>query len=239
MRLDKFLISQNFVESREKAKFLIEQGLVKINGKVAQKVAYRVKSDDIIDVENDDMFVSRSGNKLEAALKTFNLDVKDYICLDIGASTGGFTDCLLRFGAKKVYTVDVGTDQLHKKLRNNNRVICYEEADFREFDREEISEDLDIIVIDVSFISIKEIFDHISPFINKKIEIVALYKPQFEVGKDNIKKGIANNDEIVQQSIDEFTNYISKYDLQVADSIKSPLKGKEGNQEYLLLILPR
>jgi 23S rRNA (cytidine1920-2'-O)/16S rRNA (cytidine1409-2'-O)-methyltransferase len=239
MRLDKFLISQNYVESREKAKFLIVQGLVKINGKVAEKVAYKVKSDDIIDVDNDDIFVSRSGNKLEAAIKEFNLDVKNYICLDIGASTGGFTDCLLRFGAKKVYTVDVGTDQLHPKLRNNNRVICYEEADFREFDRSEIEENLDIIVIDVSFISIKEIFDHISPFLNDKIEIIALYKPQFEVGKGNIKKGIANNDEIVQQSIEEFKEYIEKYNLQVADSIKSPLKGKEGNQEYLLLILPR
>lgn len=239
MRLDKFLISQNYVESREKAKFLIVQGLVKINGKVAEKVAYKVKSDDIIEVENEDIFVSRSGNKLEAAIKEFNLDVKNYICLDIGASTGGFTDCLLRFGAKKVYTVDVGTDQLHPKLRNNNRVICYEEADFREFDRSEIEENLDIIVIDVSFISIKEIFNHISPFLNDKIEIIALYKPQFEVGKGNIKKGIANNPEVIQESLDTFSKYIEKYNLQVADSIKSPLKGKEGNQEYLLLILPR
>jgi len=239
MRLDKFLISQNYVESREKAKFLIEQGLVKINGKTAKKVAYKVKSEDIIEVENDDIFVSRSGNKLEAAIKHFNLDVKDYICLDIGASTGGFTDCLLRFGAKKVYTVDVGTDQLHSKLRKNPRVICYEEADFREFERSEIEENLDIIVIDVSFISIKEIFDYIKPFLSEGIEIIALYKPQFEVGKGNIKKGIANDEEVVRESLEDFSKYIEKYDLQVADSIKSPLKGKEGNQEYLLLILPR
>lgn len=239
MRLDKYLISQNYVESREKAKFLIEQGMVRINGKVAEKVAYKVKPDDIIEVENEDIFVSRSGNKLEAAIKHFNLDVKDYICLDIGASTGGFTDCLLRYGAKKVYTVDVGTNQLHPKLRKDSRVICYEEADFREFECEEIEEDLDIIVIDVSFISIKEIFDHIKPFLNDSIEIVALYKPQFEVGKGNIKKGIANDPQVIHESLDEFSKYIEKYDLQVADSIKSPLKGKEGNQEYLLLILPR
>lgn len=238
MRLDKFLINQNYVESREKAKFLIEQGFVKINGKIAKKVAYKVKSDDVIEVDNEDIFVSRSGNKLEAAIKEFNLDVKDYICLDIGASTGGFTDCLLRYGAKKIYTVDVGTDQLHQKLRGDSRVICYEEADFREFEREEIEENLDIIVIDVSFISIKEIFDHIGPFLNKTIKIVALYKPQFEVGKGNIKKGIANNPEIIKESLDEFAKYIEKFDLQLADTIKSPLKGKEGNQEYLLLILP-
>ncbi len=236
MRLDKFLTSQNYVESREKAKFLIEQGLVKINGIIAQKVAYKVKSDDIIEVDNSDMFVSRSGNKLEAALKNFNLDVKDYICLDIGASIGGFTECLLKYNAKKVYTIDVGTDQLHKKLRSNNRVICYEETDFRTFKRSEIAEDLDIIVIDVSFISIKEIIDHISPFLNKKTKVVALYKPQFEVGKGNIKKGIANNEEVVQRTIEDFKEYIAKYDLQVTGSMKSPLKGKEGNQEYLLLI---
>lgn len=239
MRLDKFLISQNYVESREKAKFLIVQGLVKINGNIAQKVAYKVKSEDIIEVDNGDMFVSRSGNKLEAALKNFNLDVKDYICLDIGASTGGFTECLLKYNAKKVYTIDVGTDQLHKKLRNDNRVICYEEADFREFKRSEITENLDIIVIDVSFISIKEIIDHISPFLNERTKIIALYKPQFEVGKGNIKKGIANNEAAVQRTITEFKEYIAKYDLQVVDTMKSPLKGKEGNQEYLLLIYVR
>lgn len=235
MRLDLYLVEHKGVASREKAQYLIKRGDVLVNGNKRVKASYKVKIDDEVVVKEGIKFVSRSGNKLAAALEAFNIQVKDTICLDIGSSTGGFTDCLLQNGALKVYAVDVGTNQLDKRLLKDKRVKSFEGVDIRTFDQNKIKDDLDIIVVDVSFISIEHILPTIKTFSNKKTNIVLLFKPQFEVGKSNIKKGVVRDEKILSEALEKGKMKIEQSGFKVHGYIKSPIKGKEGNQEYLLV----
>ena len=236
MRLDISLVNKGFASSREKARFLIESGFVKINGGIVKKRSYNFKEGELIEVTDKMSYVSRAGLKLKSALDEFGVDVRDAICLDIGASTGGFTDCLLQEGAKKVYAVDVGTDQLDKKLKGDKRVISYEGTDIRKFDKQHIKEFLDIIVIDVSFISIKFIIEILSGFANEKTKVIALIKPQFEVGKEYLKKGIVVDLEKADEKIEEIKSTFENNGFVIKGELKCPVKGKEGNQEYLLYV---
>ncbi|MFC1655900.1 TlyA family RNA methyltransferase [Patescibacteria group bacterium] len=233
VRLDRYLVNKSLVESREKAKFLIESGKVTLNSQIAKKPSLKVKEGDTVEVKEGIKYVSRSGMKLEAALNEFNCDVKGFTCLDIGSSTGGFTDCLLQKGALKVYAVDVGRDQLHKSLRSDERVISFEGSDIRGFSSSNIKEELDLIVIDVSFISICEIIDVLKQFSSKKTRVIALIKPQFEVGKRFVKKGIVNDADEAENALQRVRDAFKNEGFSIKGEIKSPLKGKEGNQEYL------
>jgi len=181
MRLDQFLVSKNFVESREKAKRLIKEGKIKINDKICLKPSYQVKPEDKIEIKENLKFVSRGGEKLLFALKEFNISPLNKICLDIGASTGGFVDCLIKNGAKKVYAIDIGTNQLHPCLRNNRRVISLEKTDIRKF---EANKKFDLITVDLSFISLKLFLKKIKNLLSQKGDLILLFKPQFEVGKN-------------------------------------------------------
>jgi len=179
-RLDKLLVERGLVKSRERAKALIMAGKVTVNGQVVDKAGASVPADSVIEVKGEDIpYVSRGGLKLETAINEFGLDVKDFTCLDVGASTGGFTDCLLQHGAKKVYAVDVGKGQLDWKLRNDPRVISIEQFNARYLTDKEIPEKVDLIVIDVSFISLTKILPVVKQFLKPEGKIVALIKPQF------------------------------------------------------------
>jgi 23S rRNA (cytidine1920-2'-O)/16S rRNA (cytidine1409-2'-O)-methyltransferase len=238
MRLDISLVNKGFAPTREKARFLIESGFVKINGGIVKKRSYNFKEGEVIEVTDKMPYVSRAGLKLKAALDEFRVDVRDMVCLDIGASTGGFTDCLLQEGAVKVYAVDVGTDQIDKKLKKDKRVISYEGTDIRKFDKSLIKEPLDIIVIDVSFISIKFVVKIMNRFINEKTKVIALIKPQFEVGKEYLKKGIVVDLEKADEKLVEIKSTFKENGFKVKGDMKCPVKGKEGNQEYLLYVQP-
>lgn len=234
MRLDLYLTEKGYFESRNKAKTEIEAGNITVNGKVITKSSFDVSDDDKIELSDDVMpYVSRGGYKLEAAIKTFNLDFKDKVVLDIGASTGGFTDCSLQNGAKLVYAVDVGSNQLHDKLKNDKRVISYEETNILEF-----NEDLkpDFIVMDVSFVSIEYLLPGIQKFITEDNSFVCLIKPQFEIGKMHIKNGIVKDKSLYVHILESIDNALRKYNLGIEKLILSPILGGSGNREFIALI---
>ncbi|MBU1445866.1 TlyA family RNA methyltransferase [Patescibacteria group bacterium] len=233
VRLDIFLVQQGMVETRQKAQTLIGDGMVFVNGVQKKKVAYKVDENDEIILKGEIKYVSRSGMKLEGAIKNFKVDVKNKICLDIGSSTGGFTQCLLNFGAEKIYAVDVGTNQLHKSILQNPRVHSFEGMDIRKFDSKLIQEKLDLIVIDVSFISIQHIIEILPKFCIDGGEVVALIKPQFEVGKTFLKKGIVTSLAEVEKSLLRIRDTFKSNGFDVRGEMLSTVKGKEGNQEYL------
>lgn len=231
-RLDTWLVCNKGLRSRSQSKDFIERGLISVNGKTVKKASYRVKFDDIIVVKHNIVYVSRSARKLLYAIERWNIDVQDKLCLDIGSSTGGFTEVLLRHGAKKVYAVDVGVNQLHESLRHDDRVVVCENTDIRDVKFHDIC--FDLIVIDVSFISITHIIPLLSKFGDESLEVVALIKPQFEVGKKYLKKGIVQDNQRVQEIKDMIKKHFSGEGFAVQGIEKSSLKGKEGNQEYLL-----
>ncbi len=232
MRLDKYLHTFGFVESRSKAKELIERGFVKVGGKVILKPSFDVSSQDIEIVEKL-KYVSRSGEKLEAALDGFGISVEGSVCLDVGASTGGFTQCLLERGAKLVYAVDVGKGQLHESLKGYNRVISFEETDIRDFNCDIL---FDFASVDVSFISLRLVLPKVFELVKTGGVVVALFKPQFEVGKGNVKKGIVRDQSVVGRVMRELIGFVKDLGFEFKGSLKSPIKGKEGNQEYLLYL---
>lgn len=231
-RLDTYLTTQKVISSREKAKQLISDGKVFINGDLAKKASQKVSKSDEITVENTHIYVSRSAHKLLKAIKVWNIKVEGKVCLDIGSSTGGFTEVLLENGAKKVYSVDVGMDQLHESLKNNSRVVSMEGQDIR--DLNSLDESADLIVIDVSFISLKHIIPLLNKFGSKSFEVLALLKPQFEVGKKYLKKGIVKDENRTEEVKKEIIEMFTEEGFDVQPLEKSPIKGKEGNQEYLI-----
>ena len=181
--------------------------------------------------------MSRGGSKLEAALRRFSIDLKGLICLDIGASTGGFTDCCLQNGAEKVYAYDVGHLQLHPSLLVNEKVISREGINARYLKKEDFSEKIDFICMDVSFISCTKILPAISDILAEKGKSVILFKPQFEVGNDNLnKKGIVNNENAVREKLADCRKLASQLGLEVRGEMTSPIKGQDGNTEYLLYL---
>ena len=237
-RLDVELVNKGLVESREKAKALIMAGQVYIDGQKAYKAGDKVKDGQMIEVKGGQLpFVSRGGLKLDKSIKSFNLDLKDKVCMDIGASTGGFTDCMLQNGAKKVYSVDVGYGQLAWKLRNDDRVVNMERTNIRYLDKRLIEESVSFISIDVSFISLKLVLPVAYDVLFENGELVALVKPQFEAGREEVgKKGVIRDINIHRKVISNTINTASEIGFSVIDLDFSPIKGPEGNIEFLLYL---
>ncbi len=238
MRLDVFLYEKNKTASRSRAKELIEKGAVSVDGKVISKPSFEISDDaseDLVEIAvNTDKYVSRGGYKLEGALLAFSLDVRDKIALDVGASTGGFTDCLLKNGAKKVYAVDSGKNQLVESLRRDDRVVVYENYNARYMKKEDFSDAIDIVVMDVSFISQTLILPQIADVLSLGGELVSLIKPQFEVGRANVgKNGIVKSEKARKNAVDNVCNNASKLGLRLYKCIESPIKGGDGNIEFL------
>lgn len=234
-RLDKYLVINNFISSRTKSKELIKQGNVKVNGKVTTKCSYNVKKNDEIEIIDDDYlkYVSRGGLKLEGAIDSFSLDFENKNVMDIGSSTGGFTDCCLKHGAKRVVAIDVGTDIMADDLRNDDRVELHEQLNFKDAPTS-LFEDIDIIVSDVSFISLKHIIDRIS-IEDDDYELVFLIKPQFECGKEMADKykGIINDKNVHKEVILDISTYFKTKMYVMVGLDVSKIHGKSGNIEYL------
>lgn len=238
-RLDVLVTKKGFAESREKAKALIMAGEVFVNGQREDKAGAVFEEEKIkIEVRGKALpYVSRGGLKLEKALKNFPLSVRDRICMDIGASTGGFTDCMLQNGASKVYAVDVGHGQLAWKLRNDERVVCMEKTNFRYMQKEDIPEELDFASVDVSFISLTKILVPARNLLKDGGEMVCLIKPQFEAGREKVgKKGVVREPAVHKEVIEKVIDFASETGFDVLKLDYSPIKGPEGNIEYLIFI---
>ncbi len=235
-RLDLYLFEKNILKSRSLASAMIKEGRISVNGKVITKPSYSVCDADDIKVFGDmPKYVGRGGLKLEKAIEYFGIELNELTCIDIGASTGGFTDCMLSFGAKKVYAVDVGSNQLDEKLRHDHRVISMEKTDIRKI-TDEIPK-ADFISIDVSFISLKLILPSAFSLLKEKGAIVALIKPQFEAGKQHLnKKGIVKDEKIKIKICEEITCFVNDSGYIAKEIIKSPISGGDGNIEYLIYI---
>ena len=230
MRLDQYLVNQGLFESRNKAQDAIKSGLVLVDGKELTKVSFKV-SKQKVEVKSHKFYVSRAARKLEEYLKEFDLPIEGKRALDIGSSTGGFTQILLENGAKSVDCVDVGKEQLHSSLREDTRVRVYEECDIREFK----SECYNLIVSDVSFISLIKIIPSIDRLSCDGCYITLLFKPQFEVGKDAKRdsNGVVLDSKAIELAKDNFLQECIKFGFRLLDSRESKVKGKEGNQEFI------
>ena len=238
-RLDVLLVNGGFAPSREKAKVIIMSGKVFVNGQREDKAGSTFDPEKItIEVKGSTLrYVSRGGLKLEKALNEFPLTVEGKICMDIGASTGGFTDCMLQNGAKKVYSVDVGHGQLDWKLRNDERVVCMEKTNFRYMQPQDIDDVLDFASVDVSFISLTKILLPARRLLSEKGEMVCLIKPQFEAGRDKVgKKGVVREKKVHEEVIRKILVFARQVGFHVLDLAFSPIKGPEGNIEYLIYI---
>lgn len=237
-RLDCALVSRGFAESREKAKAIIMSGIVYVNNQKCDKAGDNVKSDDKIEVRGETLkYVSRGGLKLEKAMKSFDITLNDCVCADIGASTGGFTDCMLQNGAKKVYSIDVGYGQLAWKLRTDERVVNLERTNFRYVTREQIPDELDFASVDVSFISLSLIIPVMRTLLKNGGRAVCLIKPQFEAGKENVgKKGVVRDKNVHIAVIEKIINIVNENNFSLLGLDFSPIKGPEGNIEYLCYI---
>ena len=238
LRLDSFIVEKGFIKSRERAKSLIMAGKVFVDNNLIDKPGTLIqKSAQIIIKKDENPFVSRGGLKLEKALKTIPLSVKNLTCLDIGASTGGFTDCLLQNGAKKVYAVDVGYGQLDWSLRQDNRVVVIERTNIRYMPYEKINNKLDIIVADTSFISLKIVIPSAEKFMKHGCIILALIKPQFEAGRNNVGKGGVVKDKTIRHNvINDLKFFFKNREYLVKNVIPSPILGSKGNKEYILYL---
>lgn len=236
IRLDQLVHKKGITESREKARALIIEGKVLVNGVKVEKPGSLVDENSEVTLCGETLpYVSRGGLKLEHAIKHFSIEVEDKVAMDIGASTGGFTDCLLKHGAKRVYAIDVGYGQLAWKLRTDPRVIAIERTNIRYMERERIPEPVDISTIDVSFISLKLVIPKVLEFLKPQGEIVALIKPQFEVGKGEVDKGgIVKSEEKRAKAVERIKNFFECLSLQVIGVVESPIKGQKGNIEYLI-----
>lgn len=238
-RLDVLLVNRGLAESREKAKAIIMSGSVFVDGQREDKAGTAFDAEKVrIEVKGQSLkYVSRGGLKLEKAMAQFGVTLEEKICMDIGASTGGFTDCMLQNGARKVYSVDVGHGQLAWKLRNDERVVCMEKTNFRYLTREDIDDDLDFASVDVSFISLTKILIPARKLLKEHGQMVCLIKPQFEAGKDKVgKKGVVREPEIHREVIEKVIDYADSLGFDVLNLEFSPIKGPEGNIEYLVYI---
>ena len=237
-RLDILLVNRGLAPSREQAKRTIMEGNVFVNGEREDKAGSTFKEDAVIEVRGKELkYVSRGGLKLEKAMEVFPVKLDGKICMDIGASTGGFTDCMLQNGAVKVYAVDVGYGQLAWKLRSDERVVCMEKTNFRYVTKEQIPEDIDFASVDVSFISLSKILPAAYPLLKEDGEMVCLIKPQFEAGRENVgKKGVVRDPEIHISVIESVFGYATENCFYVRGLDYSPVRGPEGNIEYLMHI---
>jgi 23S rRNA (cytidine1920-2'-O)/16S rRNA (cytidine1409-2'-O)-methyltransferase len=239
-RLDVLLVERGLAPSREKAKTLIMAGDVFVNGQREDKPGTTFSEDKItsLEVRGEKLpYVSRGGLKLEKAVKNFDFSLQDKVCMDIGASTGGFTDCMLQNGATKVYSVDVGHGQLDWKLRSDERVVCMEKTNFRYMVRDDIQDDLDFASCDVSFISLTKILLPARRLLKDGGQMVCLIKPQFEAGKEKVgKKGVVRDPKVHEEVVHRIVDYTAIAGFEVLHLDFSPIKGPEGNIEYLIHI---
>ncbi|MGI6006356.1 MAG: TlyA family RNA methyltransferase [Ruminococcus sp.] len=235
-RLDVLMVKRGLAPSREKAKAVIMSGNVFVDGQKEDKAGSMFQDTAKITVRAHEMpYVSRGGLKLEKAVKNFGVLLKDRICMDVGASTGGFTDCMLQNGARKVYAVDVGHGQLDWKLRNNEQVICMERTNIRYVDPEDIGEKIQFASIDVSFISLLKVLLPVKNLLEEGSEIVCLIKPQFEAGREKVgKKGVVRDPKVHVEVIERVIGYAVSIGFSILHLDFSPIKGPEGNIEYLL-----
>jgi 23S rRNA (cytidine1920-2'-O)/16S rRNA (cytidine1409-2'-O)-methyltransferase len=234
-RLDILITQRQLAESREKAKAYIMAGVVYVNGQREDKPGVKVKVSDSIEVREKMKYVSRGGYKLEKAMEVFPIDLKEKVCMDVGASTGGFSDCMLQNGASKVYAIDVGYGQLAWKLRQDERIICMEKTNMRYVDREQVAEEIAFASIDVAFISLTKILQPVYNLLKEQGEVVALIKPQFEAGREQVQKhGVVKDPLVHEQVIHHVWGYANEIGLAVKGLDFSPIKGPEGNIEYLL-----
>ena len=237
LRLDQKILQLKLTDSRSRAKDLILHGKVLVNGKIITKPAYKVSPQDKIELTIDQVFVSRAAEKLQKALEIFKISPEGKICLDIGSSTGGFTQVLLLNKAKKIYAVDVGTEQLHPKLRNNPRIILLENTDARQLDKNLIPEPIELFVSDVSFISITKILPHISDLLSPNAHGVILIKPQFELSPQEVKKGVVKAKQSHIKAIENVLQKLEQHGFSSVNLWFSPIKGGDGNIEFLAHIL--
>ena len=234
-RLDVALVERGLAETRQKAQATIMSGVVYVGGQKADKAGFAVADDADIEVRGNTLpYVSRGGLKLEKAMREFGLTLNDRICADIGASTGGFTDCMLQNGASKVYAVDVGYGQLDWKLRNDPRVVCMERTNARYLTHEQVPDELDFASIDVSFISLKLILPAVNGLLRSGGHVACLVKPQFEAGREKVgKKGVVRDPAVHLEVLEHFLEHARESGFAVLDLTYSPIRGPEGNIEYL------
>jgi len=238
MRLDEYL-TENYPDlTKSKAQSLILSGTVFVNNQKITKSGARVSNTDVVNIQERCPYVSFGGIKLKAALDSFGLDVRNSLCMDVGASTGGFTDCLLQHGAAFVYAIDVGYGQLDPKLRNNTRVKVFERTNMRYLNETLIEKPIDIVTIDVSFISLRLLIPKVISFLKNNARLIILFKPQFEVGKKYVEKGgIVRDKKIIQDSLEDFLNFLTEQSLIIKGNIESPRQSTGKNQEYFILAL--
>lgn len=235
-RLDKVMVDRGLAESRSRAQAMILEGVVYVNGMRCTKAGKSVDPASAIEIRSDPIpYVSRGGIKLAHALDTFQISVTDAICMDVGASTGGFTDCLLQRGARKVYAVDVGYGQLAWKLRQDPRVVVLERQNIRYLSKELVQDPVEIVTIDASFISLRLVIPSVIPFIATKAVLIALIKPQFEAGRSKVGKGGVVRDESVHDEVcDIISNFVRDLGFKLYGVVESPIRGQKGNREFVL-----
>lgn len=238
-RLDLLLVKKGLAESREKAKAIIMSGHVYVDGQKEDKAGTMFQEEKaVVEVRGNTLkYVSRGGLKLEKAIESFGLTLKDNICMDIGASTGGFTDCMLQEGAAKVYSIDVGHGQLDWRLRSHPKVVCMERLNFRYIKKEQVPEEIDFASVDVSFISLTKILEPARALLREDGDLVCLIKPQFEAGKEKVgKKGVVRDPEVHKEVIEKVMLFALKTGYDILGLDYSPITGPEGNIEYLLFL---
>lgn len=237
IRLDTYLFNNKLAPSREKAKAIIMSGIVYVDNQKADKAGTYIYPDSKVEIRGSSLkYISRGGLKLEKALLQFGLDLNDKIAMDVGASTGGFTDCMLQNGAKKVYCIDVGYGQLAWQLRQDERVVCMERTNIRYIDKEKI-QPLDFAAIDVSFISLELVLPIVYDLLKDGAQVVCLIKPQFEAGRDKVgKKGVVRDPLVHKEVIEKIVTFSKHISFGVKGLTFSPIKGPEGNIEYLLYL---
>ena len=233
-RADHLLVARGLFESRSKAQAAIDAGRVTADGVRVRKAAQTISAVALLEAEPAHPYVSRGGLKLAAALAHFRIDPTDKVCLDVGASTGGFTDVLLREGARRVYAVDVGRNQLHSSLRGRSEVVSLEKTDIRKLDRSQIVDGVELIVIDVSFISLEKILAPVLALAESSAELVALIKPQFEVGKKLARKGVVRDVKLHRAVCEGIMAFVATIGWELLGVIESPVAGGDGNREFLL-----
>ena len=235
MRLDQYLAEKGLCKSRTAAQSLIKSGGVSVNGAPCSKPSADVSDGDEVTITGEQLrYVGRGGLKLEGAIAAFGIQLTGLVCLDIGSSTGGFTDCMLQNGAARVYAVDVGTDQLDPKLRADSRVVVMEQTDIR---TAQLPEQVDFVGTDVSFISLKQVIPHINRLLKMHGSAAALIKPQFEAGRQALnKKGIVKDEKIRRRVVEDITQFAGQCGFAVLGVTESPVQGGDGNTEYLMYI---
>jgi len=240
IRADKYLTDQGITESRNRAAELIRRGVVRIAGKQVAKPSTMVKKNSPVLIDDDGpRYVSRGALKLEPALEAFNIDCTDCIALDCGASTGGFTDVLLRRGAKRVYAIDVGYGQLHWSLRNHDKVIVMERTNLRTMPVNLVKDRIDIVTLDMSFISLKLVLEKILTLLSENGQVITLIKPQFEAGRENVGSGgVIRNPEIHKAVLTDLAKWVLDHGYCLKNITASSVKGPKGNQEFLFHLLP-